>query len=102
MARTKKTQTEPETIIQDGDSLEMELQNLIIEAQKPVSVGSEEMKNKLFAFLADWDSLNVVGSKQAQMLHYSVRQRLCNAIGAAFGHVAVAQYEREKANKLKS
>ena len=48
MARTKKTQTEPETIIQEGDSLEMELQNLIIEAQKPVSVGSEEMKNKLF------------------------------------------------------
>jgi hypothetical protein len=101
MARTKKTQKEPE-IIQNGDSLEMELQNLIIEAQKPVSVGSEEMKNKLFAFLSDWDSLNVVGSKQAQMLHYSVRQRLSNAIGAAFGHVAVAQYEREKANKLKS
>lgn len=102
MARTKKTQKEQEAIIQNGDSLEMELQNLIIEAQKPVSVGSEEMKNKLFAFLSDWDSLNVVGSKQAQMLHYSVRQRLSNAIGAAFGHLAVAQYEREKGNKLKS
>lgn len=100
MARPKKTQKEPETIIQNGDSLEMELQSLIIEAQKPVAIGHEGMKDKLFTFMSEWDALRVVDSKHIQTLHFSVRQRLLTAIGAAFGHVAVAQYEKERQTKI--
>ena len=99
MARPKKTKEPENTPI---DTLEMELKNLVIEAQKPVSIGHEGMKEKLFSFLSEWDTLRIIEAKHIQALHASMRQRLVTAIGAGFGHTAVAQYEREKANKSKS
>ena len=106
MARPKKTEkTEREIAEMKNhavDALEMELQNLVIEATKPVAVGHEGMKEKLISFLSEWDALRIIEAKHVQALHSSIRQRLATAIGAGFGHTAVAQYEREKANKLKS
>lgn len=106
MARPKKTEkTEREIAEMKNhavDALEMELQNLVIEATKPVAVGHEGMKEKLISFLSEWDALRIIEAKHIEALHSSMRKRLVTAIGAGFGYTTIAQYEKERQTKLKS
>lgn len=83
----KKVNTEQER------NFEEELQKAIEQASKPMPATLEDMKEKLFQFLHDWDNMNVT-TEHTKRVHYVLRNRITAALQATFGH-------RESANATK-